>query len=253
MSPQELKNNIKGPIHLVLTPFDENEELDEQALRQCTRHVAESLNGEDAVFLVNGSTAEFYAMNDEECKKTARVVIEEVDGRFPVIVGTARSGTRYTIEISQDAQEAGADGVMVTMPYYHLTSSEELYRHYKRIAESIDVGITIYNNPTTSKLWIPPDLMALLSKIDKIVANKENTNNAMAYYAMQKAVDPEDMVIVCGLGQMMYPFEVLFGSPGFVTELTNFVPGIAVDFYKAAMKKDFTEFGSSYGFRRTLP
>ena len=67
MSPQELKHGIRGPIHLVMTPFDENEALDETALRQAVGHVAESLTGEDAVFLANGSTGEFYAMNDEEC------------------------------------------------------------------------------------------------------------------------------------------------------------------------------------------
>ncbi|MDE0623775.1 MAG: dihydrodipicolinate synthase family protein [Bryobacterales bacterium] len=239
MSPQELKNRIRGPIHLSMTPFDENEELDEKALRHCVRHVAESLAGEEAVFLVNGSTGEFYAMNDQECKRSARAVIEEVGGRFPVIIGTARAGTRYTGEMSQHAQEAGADGVMIVSPYYHLASGEELYRHFKRVADSIDIGIMVYNNPTTSKLWIPPELMARLSKIGNIVANKENTTNPMAYYAMHKALDPEEMVMVCGLGQMMYPYEVLFGCPGFVTELTNFAPRIAVDFHKAAMRRDF--------------
>lgn len=239
MSPQELKHRIRGPIHLVMTPFDENEALDEIALRQAVGHVAESLTGEDAVFLANGSTGEFYAMNDEECKRAARAVIKEVDGRFPVIIGTARAGTRYSIEMSRHAQDAGADGVMIVSPYYHLASSAELYRHFQRIADSIDIGIMVYNNPTTSKLWIPPDLMARLSKIDNIVANKENTTNAMAYYGMHKALDPNDMVIVCGLGQMMYPFEVLFDCPGFVTELTNFVPHLAVDFHKKAMEKDY--------------
>ena len=68
---------------------------------------------------------------------------------------------------------------------------------------------------------------------------KENTTNALAFYAMQKALDPEDMIIVCGPGQMLFPFEVLFDCPAFVTELTNFAPGIAVDFHKAALKKDY--------------
>ena len=126
MNPQELKSKIRGPVHLSMTPFNENEELDEKALRQCVRHVAERLAGEQAVFLVNGSTGEFFSMNDEECKLTAQAVVEEVDGRFPVIIGTARAGTRYTIEMSQHAQEVGADGVMVVSPYYHLTSSDEL-------------------------------------------------------------------------------------------------------------------------------
>ena len=241
MNPQELKSKIRGPVHLSMTPFDENEELDEKALRHNVRHICDGLAGEEAVFLVNGSTGEFYAMNDAECKRTTEAVIEEVAGRFPVIIGTARPGTRYTIEMSQHAQQAGADGVMVVSPYYHLPSGDELCRHFERIAESIDIGVMVYNNPTTSKLWIPPNLMARLSKIDNIIANKENTTNALAYYAMQKALDPEDMIIVCGPGQMLFPFEVLFDCPAFVTELTNFAPGIPVRFHKAAQKKDYDE------------
>lgn len=239
MRPRELKERIKGICHLVTTPFDENEDLDEKALRESVRHVANELKGEDAVFVPTGSTGEFYAMTDEECKKVAQIVVEEVNGEFPVIVGTGRAGTKATIEMSQHAQDVGADGVMIILPYYHLVTKEGLYRHYKAIAESLDIGIMIYNNPVTSKLWIPPDLMVRLSKIENIIADKENSPNPMNYYEMQRAVDPEDMVIVCGLGQFMYQFWALYGCPGFFTELANYGPKMAVDIYKAATQRDF--------------
>jgi 4-hydroxy-tetrahydrodipicolinate synthase len=141
--------------------------------------------------------------------------------------------------MSQFAQEAGADGVLIVSPYYQPATKEGLFRHFQMVAESIDIGIMIYNNPTTTKLWIPPSLMARLSKIENIVADKENTTNALAYYWMQKAVDPKDMVIICGIGQLMYPFCAVYGCPGFVTELGNFAPDIAISFYKAAQQRDF--------------
>jgi len=241
MSPKELKGKMKGVLHLVMTPFGKNEELDEKALREGIRYVADKLKGEDAVFIPTGSTGEFYAMTDEECKKVAQIVVEEVNGEFPVIVGTARAGTKPTIEMSKYAQDVGADGVMIVLPYYHLATKEGIYRHYKKIADSLDIGIMIYNNPVTSKMWIPPDLMARLSKIENIIADKENTPSVGAYYWMQKAVDPEDMVIVCGLGQLVYQFEALYGCPGYVTELANYAPEIAVGFYKAAMQRDFNK------------
>jgi len=224
-----------------MTPFDENEEFDEKALRESLGHIVNKLKGEDAVFIPTGSTGEFYAMTDEECRKVAKITVEEVNGVFPVIVGTARAGTKAAIEMSRYAQDVGADGVMIVLPYYHLVTKEGLYRHYKRIADNLNIGIMIYNNPVASKLWIPPDLMAKLSKIENIVADKENTPNAVAYYWMQKSVDPEDMVIVCGLGQLMYPFEALYGCPGYVTGLANFAPEIAIGIYKAAMQKDFNK------------
>jgi len=239
MKPKELKDKIRGIIHLVLTHFDENDRLDEKALRKSVNHVANALKGEDAVFLTTGSTAEFYALTDQECEKAISIVVDEVAGRFPVIAGTGRPGTKCTIEMSRFAQQAGADGVLIVSPYYQPATKGGLFRHFQAIADSIDIGIVIYNNPTTTKLWIPPDLMARLSKIDNIVADKENTTNALAYYWMQKAVDPKDMVIICGIGQLMYPFCAVYGCPGFVTELANFAPDIAVSFYKAAQQNDF--------------
>lgn len=239
MKPKELKDKIRGIIHLVVSPFDENGQLDEKALRKSLEFTINALKGQDAVFLTTGSTAEFYAMTDEECKKAIAVAVEEVAGKFPIIAGTGRPGTKLTIKMSQYAQQVGADGVLVVSPYYQPPTKEGLFRHFKEVAENIDIGIMIYNNPVTSKLWIPPELMARLSKIENIVADKENTTNALAYYWMQKAVDPKDMVIICGIGQLMYTFCALYGCPGFVTEFANFAPDIAISFYEAAQQRDF--------------
>ncbi|HUW17801.1 MAG TPA: dihydrodipicolinate synthase family protein [Sedimentisphaerales bacterium] len=239
MKPKELKDKIRGVVHLVMTHFDENDQLDEKAIRKSVNHAANALQGVDAVFLTTASTAEFYAMTDEENKKAITIVVEETAGRFPVIAGTGRPGTKWTIEMSRFAQQTGADGVLIVNPYYQLPTEQALFRHFEEIAESIDIGIMIYNNPVTTKLWIPPDLMAGLSKIENIIADKENSSNALTYYWMQKAIDPQDMVVICGIGQLMYPFYAVYGCPAFVTEFANFAPEIAVNLYQAAQERDF--------------
>lgn len=241
MTPKELKSALKGVVHLVMTPFDENEELDEKALRRTVRDAVTALKGEDAVLLTIGSTGEFYAMSDEENKRVAKIVVEVANKEIPVIVGTGRGGTKVTIEMSQYAQKIGADGVMIVPPYYHMVTREGLYRHFKKVAESIDIGIMVYNNAITSKLFIDAELMARLSKIPNIIANKENVWNIMAYYATARAVNPEDMVMICGVGHMMYKFEAPFGAVGYVTELANFAPHIAIGLYKACRKLDYAE------------
>ena len=239
LTPTQLKNLMKGVIHLVMTPFDEDEALDEKALHRTVRDAVSALKGEDAVLLATGSTGEFYAMSDEENKRVIRIVVEAAGGELPVMVGTARGGTRYTIEMSQYAQSVGADGVMIVPPYYHLVTREGLYRHYQKVAESIDIGIMVYNNSITSKLFIDPELMARLSKIPNIIADKENIWNIMAYYAIAKAVDPEDMVMICGVGHMMYKFEAPYRAAGYVTELANFAPHVAIGLYKACQRLDY--------------
>lgn len=241
MKPKELKSAMKGVVHLVMTPFDENEELDEKALRRTVRDAVTALKGEDAVLLTIGSTGEFYAMNDEENKRVAKIVVEAANKEIPVIVGTGRGGTKVTIEMSQYAQKVGADGVMVVPPYYHMVTREGLYRHFQKVAESIDIGIMVYNNSITSKLFIDAELMVRLSKIPNIIANKENVWNIMAYYAIARAVDPEDMVMICGVGHMMYKFEAPYRAAGYVTELANFAPHVAIGLYKACQKHDIAE------------
>ncbi len=244
MQPNELKEKTRGVVHLVMTHFDDAGELDLKSLRQSVSHVVKSLKGEEAAFLVTGSTAEFYAMTDEENEQVIRTVVEEVNGAFPVIAGAGRPGTKWAIKASQRAQQLGADGVMIVNPFYHLVTKDGLYRHHKTIAENVDIGIMIYNNPVTSKVWVSPDLMAKLSKIQNIVLDKENTSNVVAYYWTQDVVDPEDMRIITGVGQLFYPFEALVGSPGYVTELANFAPHLATGLHRAAVARDIGKLSS---------
>ncbi len=130
---------------------------------------------------------------------------------------------------------------MIVMPYYDLPNEEGLYRHYRRVAESVDIGVVVYNNAATTKLWIPPHLMARISKVENIIGLKENTINPVAFYWMKDAVDPKDMVILCGQGHRMYPYYALHGCPGFITEISNFIPSLAIDIYKAGSARYFNK------------
>ncbi|MBA7700168.1 4-hydroxy-tetrahydrodipicolinate synthase [subsurface metagenome] len=118
-----------------------------------------------------------------------------------------------------------------------------MYQHYKQIAESVgkDFGIMVYNNPAVSGSWIKPPLMARLSKMPNIIMVKENTPSIMDYYAMQRAVDPEDTVILCGLGELMFSFEAVYGCPGFISGMANFAPELSYSVYEAAAARDFNK------------
>jgi 4-hydroxy-tetrahydrodipicolinate synthase len=238
MTPNEFRESFKGVIDLVLTPFDKNDQIDEEALRAQLSYVKSHFKGEDLVFLAGGSTAEFYAMNDEEWIRYIKIVVDEVNGEFPVLAGAGRAGTKYTIEMCKEAEKIGADAVMIINPYYHLVSEDGIYRHIKAIAEEVNIGIVTYNNPFTSKLWIPPALMAKIAKIKNVVGNKENTPNPMAFYKMQQLIDPEDMVIICGLGFDMFQFVSMYGCPGYITEMGAYAPELAIQIYKAGRQRD---------------
>jgi 4-hydroxy-tetrahydrodipicolinate synthase len=241
MKPNEFKDKLKGVVHLVLTPFDKNDQVDVQALKQGIRNVVDKCRGEDVVILTLGSTAEFYAMTEAENRLVAETVIDEVNGVFPVMIGSARAGTKLTIEESKFAEKAGADALLIVHPYYFTPIEEELIKHYEAVAGAVNIGICIYNNPATSKMWVGPDTLKKLSKVDNIVGLKENTDNMMVFLKILQTLDKKDISIFAGLGHSVYQFLCLYGLTGYVTELLNFAPHLGIGLYKAGQQKDLAE------------
>ena len=237
---QEIKEHLRGMTVIVMTPFDGNDEIDYAGLRQNVESLVSSLKGKDACLVASGSNSEFYALTDEERRKIIQTVVETTNGRLPVIAGTGEAGTKLAVQWSKFAQEAGADGVMVVAPYYHVPSEEGMYAHFARIAEGIDIGVMVYNNPQVTGSWINPKLMARLAEIDNIVGDKETTTIVQNQLAMLKAIDPNKMTIVCGAGELMFSYMSLAGSPGFVaTPMGNFAPNFFYGFLEASREADF--------------
>ncbi len=240
LKPRELRERLKGMTVIVMTPFDDDDEIDYAGLKSNVAELVGALKGKDACLVASGSNSEFYALTDDERRRVIQTVVEAVGGRLPVVAGTMEAGTKLTIQWSKYAQEVGADGVMVVPPYYHVPSEEGMYAHYARLAESIDIGIMVYNNPQVTGSWIKPQLMARLADIDNIVGDKETTTIVQNQLAMLKAIDPAKMTISCGAGELMYSYVSLAGSPGYVaTPMGNFSPSFFYGFLEAARENDF--------------
>ncbi len=241
LSPQEMIGKIKGPLTIFPTHFSDNGDLDLGAMRATAEYAKEIYRGKDGCVMIAGSTSEFYAMSDDESLAMIKTVADVLQGSVPLIVGTGRAATRLSVDMSLRAQDLGIDMAMITNPYYLHVTEEGLYRHFTQIAEKLDIGVMIYDNPTTSKVAIPPNLMQRLSKVPNIIGVKENTTNIENYYWMLQSVDPKDMVVACGIGHLMYMFEAPLGCPAFVSELLCFAPQLTFDIYDAAVKKDYVE------------
>jgi len=241
MQLSELKKRMKGVQVVQMTPFNEDESLDLEGLRANTRWLAEYAEGRDFILTPCGSNGEFYAMNDGEREAAIQAVVEEAAGRVVVMAGCAHAGTRETIKACQVAESVGADGALVVLPYYHCPKDEGLYQHYKKVCEGVgpNFGIQLYNNPFTSGSWAKPEIVARLSKIPNFIAVKENTPYAASYYAMHKALNPEDTVILTGVGPPLYIFESVYGATGFITERASFAPELEYSLYEAAVVRNF--------------
>ena len=241
MHLSDLKKAMKGIIIIQITPFNEDGSLDLEGMRANTRWLLERSEGKDCMFTPMGGDGEFYTMSDDERKAVIKLVVEEVKGKKVVCPEAAQIGTRETIKMVQYAESVGADAVMILSPYYSPPTEEGVYQHYKQIAESVskDFGIMLYNNPGSTGSWMKPPLLARLSKIPNIIADKENTPSAVSFHEVQRAIDPNDMVVMCGRGEHGSSFTALFGFPGFASSIVNFAPGLLYALYEAAAGRDF--------------
>ncbi len=239
MKINELKKALKGVDIVQTTPFNKDGSVDLEGMRANTQWLLEKTKGKDFIITPLGSTGEFYTMSEDECKAVMKTVVAEVKGKNVVFVGAGRAGTLETIKIAKYAESIGADGIQVVLPYYHIPTEEGMYSHYKAIAESVNIGVMIYNNPDVSGSWIKPPLMAKLSKIPNIVALKENTSFIVAFYEMARAIDP--MAIFCGLDAQQYAYASLFRCNGIVSGIANFAPELIYSEYEAAAAGDFAK------------
>ncbi|MGI6169875.1 MAG: dihydrodipicolinate synthase family protein, partial [Christensenellales bacterium] len=164
----------------------------------------------------------------------------------PVIAGTGCASTYQTIRMSQYAQSLGADGVQIIHPFYFVPTVEGMLQHYQKVAEAIDIGIIVYNNPAFSQSWVNPKLMLrLIERTEgKISGIKENTPHLMLFDAMVQALKGSGVAISSGFGEKWYAYQFPYGSDGMVSPFGNFFPEYPIKLYNAAQRYDFDEIRS---------
>ncbi|WP_019412704.1 4-hydroxy-tetrahydrodipicolinate synthase [Paenisporosarcina sp. TG20] len=154
----------------MVTPFDHQGEIDFKATEVLVNYLID--NGSDGL-VVAGTTGESPTLDIEEKVKLIKFVVEVVDGRVPVIAGTGSNNTRASINLTKQAEETGADAIMLVTPYYNKPSQEGLYQHFKAIAEVTSLPIMLYNVPGRSVVNMSAETVIRLSSIDNIVSIKE--------------------------------------------------------------------------------
>ena len=237
--PDEMRERVKAVVIVQATPFNKDGSLDIEGLKANTQFLVERCKDKRFVFVPTGSTGESYALSNAEQIKVIETVIQTTAGAVPVVAGTAAAGTDQTIALSQAAEKAGADGVQVVLPFYHVPSEEGLYRHFAQIGDVLNIGVMIYNNPAVSKLWMPPRIMARCAEHPNIVADKENTSEVALHKAIRDAVDPAKMTVLCGLGDLQFAYVAALGCPGFVSWTANLAPELSLALLEAADACDF--------------
>jgi len=164
---------IKGSIVAIVTPFNKGRFDEEAFSRLIEWHISKGTNA----IVPCGTTGESATLDYEEHYRVIEVAIKVVNRRVPVIAGTGANSTDETIMITKRAKELGADAALLVAPYYNKPTQEGLYRHYKAVAEAVDIPIILYNVPGRTGVNVLPTTVARLSEIKNIVAIKEATGD----------------------------------------------------------------------------
>lgn len=234
MSPahQELRERLTGVSALLTTPFTEDRELDVDRLRAKTRHlVQQGITEETGALVVLGSVGECATLTPAEQRRAVDAVVDEADGRVPVVAGANHSGTRIAISLAEQALKAGADAVMSVTPYYYPPSAESVARHYRRIADAIDGGLVLYNNFVVGDIDFPVDLVDRLVDLEPVVAIKEPTPNSAKLGRVVDRVG-DRATVLNGNGEPYEPQAALLGTRGFTSAMANYAPALSLEIYR---------------------
>ncbi len=230
--------SVEGIIPAVVTPFDENEHVDEQGFREIINYLIDS--GVHGLFPV-GSQGEFFALTMEEKKRLIDIAVEEVGGRVFVMPNAGAITTRESIEISQYAEKAGADCVSVITPFFISPTQEELYEHFKAICRSVKIPVLCYNNPgrTGGVALTPATLARLAAELPNFAGIKDSSGD-LTQVAEMIRLCPPDFKVIMGRDTLIYG-ALVYGAAGAIAATANVAPRLIVGIYQAFREGDHEE------------
>ena len=210
---------FRGSYTVMITPFTEGgESIDTAALaRFLDWQLATGVPG----VIVLGSTGEFLTVSDDERTQLVEATIRHIDGRIPVLVGTMNAHTPNAVRYSREAEQLGADGLMIVPPYYYTPTEEEIFGYYGAICEAVSLPIMLYNNPVTSNVDMSAKLVArLTSAFENIRYIKEASLDVARVYDV---IEETDGVMNVFAGERIVE-SFLLGAVGYVNPYGNYIP-----------------------------
>lgn len=227
MQPKKFKGIIAYPI----TPFSKEEEVDVPLFKKLLERLI--INKANAIAPL-GSTGVLPYLNDEEKEEIAKATIEQVDGRVPVLIGVSNLTTAKTIRHAKYAEKIGADAVMIIpMSYWKLTD-DEIYWHFKAVADKIGIPIMAYNNPATGGVDMSPALLQRILEIPNVTMIKESTGDIQRMHYLKKMLG--DKVDFFNGSNPLALGAFAAGATGWCTAAHNLIPDLNIELYEAIQK-----------------
>jgi 4-hydroxy-tetrahydrodipicolinate synthase len=217
----------KGIIPAMITPLTEEGRVNKSAYRKFINYLIDG--GSHGIF-VAGTTGEFYGLSAEEKKELFEIAVAEVDGRVPVYAGTGAITTRECMQLTQIAEQCGADAVSILTPMFISPTQEELYQHYKAIAGSTRLPILLYNNLPKTGVTIAPATVERLAEIDNIVGVKDSSGDFSLTSEYIRRTRDRSFSVLSGRDTLIHAC-LCYGGSGSIAACANIAPRICADIY----------------------
>lgn len=213
---------MTGSWVALITPFTEDDRVDVDGLcRLIDFHLDHHTSG----LLLCGSTGEPSLLTMHEKRLIFDEVLPHARGKIPIFAGTTAGSTAETVELSRYAQRAGADGLLLVVPYYSRPPQEAIYQHFRTVAEAVDLPIAIYNNPTRVGVNIDAETIIRLAEIPNIVADKEAIPNVGQLATIMRAVGDRLHLLCCDFpGYGLILPTLALGGHGTANVTGNIIP-----------------------------
>ena len=213
--------NFEGTYVAMVTPFDENLQIDEEGFRSNINYLIDKgVSG----LVGAGTTGESATISHDEHRKIIEILVDEVDGRVQTIAGTGSNATSEALDLTQFAQDAGADAALIITPYYNKPQQHALVQHYKAISDETDIPIIAYNVPSRTGINIDVDTVVEIAKIENVDAIKEASGSvdkvSDIYRALSKEGLEDDFNILSGEDSLTFPIMAV-GGTGVISASAN--------------------------------
>ena len=229
-----MRTPFTGVGTALVSPFTRSGSLDETAVRRLARRQIDA----GVHFLCPcGTTGEAPTLTGAERRRTVEIVVEEANGRIPILAGAGGYDTQEVIHAAAEMESAGATGLLSVTPYYNKPSQEGLYQHYRAIAEHTALPIVVYNVPGRTGVNVEAATLVRLAELPNIVGVKEASGNVTQMCEICRAVPP-DFLVLSGDDALTLPVMAV-GGRGIISVAANEIPAQMVQMVEAAERNDF--------------
>ena len=223
---------FKGSIVALITPFKNNKIDEDRYASLIHYHISNGTNG----LVPAGTTGESPTLDHDEHKKVIEIAVKESNGKIPVIAGTGSNSTSEAIELSQHAEKAWANALLIVTPYYNKPTQEGLYQHYKTINDKVGIPIIIYNIPPRSVVDMSVDTMARLFELKNIAGVKDATADLDRVDQQLKKMGPE-FIQLSGEDGTAMEFNAR-GGVGCISVTANVAAKLCSNFQESSLKRN---------------